>query len=315
MAAFRILSFDGGGIRGLLSAIVLEQLDERVSRWRARTNLLAGTSTGGIIALGLAKGLSPTDIRRLYYDQGETIFSDSFGDDVRDLFGLTGAEYGNRKLRRVLQRVFGETTLGELRSRVLIPSFDLDNQHADPSKRQWKPKFFHNIPGRDSDRDEHAYKVALYTSAAPTYFPSVDGYIDGGVVTNNPAMAALALTQDRRNNLRPRPDLADVALLSIGTGKNLSHISRKRLDWGYVQWGKPLIDLMLDGAVSVADYQCRQLLGERYHRLNYVFADEEKIGLDDHERRDDLVQIGEERMEAELDAAAAWLTQHWTQPT
>ena len=312
MADFRILSFDGGGIRGLLSAVILEQLDARVPDWRSGTDLLAGTSTGGIIALGLAKGLSPTDIRGLYYDKGSAIFSDNILDDVGDLFGLTGAEYGNKKLRRVLRHTFGEGTLGELRSKVLVPSFDLDNQHHDPDKRQWKPKFFHNLPGRDSDRDQLAYKVALYTSAAPTYFPSVDGFIDGGVVTNNPSMAALALTQDTRNNLRPRPKPADVALLSIGTGQNLSRISKKRLDWGYVQWGKPLIELILDGAVSVADYQCRQILGKRYHRINHVFANEDKIGLDDHERRDDLVRIGEEQMSAELDATAVWLRRHWT---
>ena len=87
-----------------------------------------------------------------------------------------------------LKNVLGSTLLGDLGKNVLVPAFDLDNESKDKTRRCWKPKFFHNFKGRDSDRDVSAYKVALYTSAAPTYFPSVDGYIDGGVVCLHPAI-------------------------------------------------------------------------------------------------------------------------------
>lgn len=311
MARFRILSLDGGGIRGLLSAVILQQLDLRVPGWRDEVGLIAGTSTGGIIALGLAKGMDPGELRDLYYHRGAFIFKDSFFDDLRDLGRIAGAEYGIGNLRKEVEKAFGKTRLQDLHHRVLITSFDLDNEHEDKNQRRWKPKFFHNFPGEDSDGSERAADVALYTSAAPTYFPSVDGYIDGGVVTNNPSMAALAQTQDDRLEGFDRPDLDDVVLLSVGTGQNLSRIAKKRVDWGYAQWAKPLVRLMLDGLVGVADFQCSQLLGGRYRRVNYTFPAGEEVGTDEHQRRDDLVRIGEITLSEELDRVADWLQTRW----
>ena len=313
MAPYRILSLDGGGIRGLLTAVLLEQLDRRVPGWRDSVDLIAGTSTGGIIALGLAKGLSPTDLRRLYYERGPNIFKDSFFDDLRDLGRIVGAEYGNKNLRGELEATLGRTRLQDLRHRVLISTFDLDSEAPDRMERRWKPKFFHNFPGDDSDGRDTAVNVAMYTSAAPTYFPSVDGYIDGGVVANNPAMAAVAQTQDARADIPNRPSLDDLVLLSIGTGQNLTRIPGRRHDWGYGQWAKPLIQLMLDGLVGVADYQCKQMLGARYRRLNFTFPPGREVATDGHEKRDYLVEIGERRMTRQLDLAAAWLEEKWIQ--
>lgn len=310
MSRFRILSLDGGGIRGLFTAALLQQLDRLVPGWRLSADLIAGTSTGGIIALGLAKGLPPQRLRALYYERGERIFRDSVMDDLRDLGRIIGAEYDNRVLRSELAEVFGRTRLQDLRHRVLITSFDLDNEASDPMKRRWKPKFFHNFPGQDSDGSRSVLDVALYTSAAPTYFPSVDGYVDGGVVANNPCMAALAQSQDRRALADP-PDLGDIVLLSLGTGSNLSRIPGGRHDWGYGQWAKPLIQLMLDGLVGVADYQCRQMLGERYLRLNYTFPPGHEVATDGYAHRDYLIEIAEERMGAQLAEAASWLRTHW----
>jgi hypothetical protein len=181
----------------------------------------------------------------------------------------------------VLKRVLGETTtLGQLGKKVLITTFDLDNEHPKKKKRTWKPKLFHNFPGPGNDRSASAVDVGLYTAAAPTYFPSVDGYIDGGVYANNPSMCALAQTQDERN-MDPVVDMKDVVLLSLGTGTSLFHIKGKTHDWGYVQWIKPLISLMLDGISGIADYQCSQMLRDRYHRLAPVFPPDVSIPMDD----------------------------------
>ncbi|QXD16119.1 patatin-like phospholipase family protein [Rhodocaloribacter litoris] len=311
MATFRILSLDGGGIRGLLTAVLLEQLDAAVPGWRRHTDLIAGTSTGGIIALGLAHGLSPTDLRALYYQKGKDIFYDTAFDDIRDLGRAVGAEYDNRYLRRELERIFGDATLSTLGQKVLIPAFDLDNEDPEPDKRTWKPKFFHNFGGRDSDGAVRVADVALYTSAAPTYFPTVDGYIDGGVIANNPSMAALAQTQDRRARIIGRPTVDDVVLLSIGTGTVHMVVKGERLDWGYTQWARPLVQILFEGVTGIADYQCRQLLGERYRRLNHVFRSTDEIELDDWKARDRLVQIGEETMKEEVAATARWLEKYW----
>jgi patatin-like phospholipase/acyl hydrolase len=308
MAVYRVLSFDGGGIRGVVTATLLERLGKAVPDLLSKVDMLAGTSTGGIIALGLARGLTPSDMKKLYVDEGKRIFDDSIWDDVIDLGRLRGAEYGNKKLRNILKKLFGvRTKLSHLRKRVVIPAFDLDNEHADPDKRTWKPKVFHNFPGKDSDGGMLAWKVGLYTSAAPTYFPSVDGYVDGGVYANNPGMIALTQTQDKRTHAAP-PDLSSVRLLSIGSGNSLTYIQGDRNDWGYAQWMKPIIALMTDGTMGIADYQCRGLLGGHYHRFAPTFPGGKSYPLDDIDGIPRMVAFAESLDTTET---VDWLKSNW----
>lgn len=310
---YRIVSIDGGGIRGLVPAVALERLAATpgLRRFLERTHLFAGTSTGGLLALGLAQGLSPAALRALYLDDGPAIFADRFLDDVRDLGKLVGADHDLGPLRRVVRRVFGDRTLGDLPKRVLIPTFDLDDGHDDPAARRWKPKLFHNFPGGDDgDLGEPVWKVALRTAAAPTYFPSYEGYVDGGVYANNPAMCALAQTRDPRCAGR-RPALDDVRLLSLSTGTVLEHVAGARHDWGYAQWARPLLALMLDGVAGIADYQCRQLLGDAgYHRLDPVFPPNRKVPLD-AAGPEDLAFLEAFARGVDLGATAAWLAARW----
>ncbi|HSM56679.1 MAG TPA: patatin-like phospholipase family protein [Candidatus Sulfomarinibacteraceae bacterium] len=306
MKPYRILTIDGGGIRGLLTCVILQRLQEAAPGWLDSVDLLAGTSTGGIIILGLAHGLTPTTLRNLYYEKGPVIFDDSWADDLVDLGKMIGADYDIEPLQEELEAILGDTRLGQLPKRVLVSAFDLDNEHPDPTRRHWKPKFFHNFPGIDSDADIPAYKVALYTSAAPTYFPTVDGFIDGGVAANNPSMAALTQTQDRRAEMIRRPALEEIVLLSLGTGQPSHFIEGARHDWGYAQWAKPLLNIMLDGASGIADYQCRQILGDRYHRLSPLLP--QPIELDQWQRRGDLVRLGER---LDLSDTIKWLEEQW----
>jgi hypothetical protein len=305
VTTYRILSLDGGGIRGLLTTVLLERLQEAVPGWLDQVELLAGTSTGGIIALGLAYGLSPRTLRNLYYEKGPQIFADTLLDDIADVGRLLGAEYSLGPLESLLRQVIGDTRLSELPRKVLISAFDLDNEATD-GQRRWKAKFFHNFPGSDSDGEMPVYKVALYTSAAPTYFPAVDGYIDGGVAANNPALAAVAQTQDRRSELEPRPALGEIVLLSLGTGILNQYVAGGELDWGYAQWARPLVNIMLNSSTGVTDFQCRQLLDERYHRLSPVLP--RPIGMDGWRHRRELIQVGER---TELQPTIEWLRQHW----
>lgn len=308
MATYRIMSLDGGGIRGLITVILLQRLslEQGLKDWLNHIDLVAGTSTGGLIALAIAKGLDLQVIRDLYEKKGRDVFDDSWLDDLMDLGTVIGSEYNNKKLTTELRKIMGNTTLGQLQRHVLIPSFDLDNEEKDPQKRSWKPKLFHNLPGQDNDDGWLAYKVGLYTSAAPTYFPSVDGFIDGGVFANNPSLCALAQTQDSRNTSRPA--LSEVVLFSLGTGTSLTYITRKNLDWGYAQWVKPLISLMLDGVGGIADYQCKQILGESYFRLAPNFPPGVSIPLDDVKRIPDMVTFA---MNIPLESTVAWLEANW----
>jgi patatin-like phospholipase/acyl hydrolase len=308
MPSYRILALDGGGIRGIVTLVLMQRLSEQIGSedWLESADLLAGTSTGGLIALGLARGIPLEELRQIYETEGGAIFDDSWLDDLRDLGKITGAEYSLKGLKRVLRRLFGSARLQHLRRRVLITSFDLDNQDPDPSRRTWKPKLFHNFPGPDSDGGRLAWKVGLATAAAPTYFPSCEGYVDGGVYANNPSMCALAQALDRRGR-RPAA-LDDIVLLSLGTGVSLTYITGRSVDWGYAQWARPIVSLMLDGVSGIADFQCRQILGSRYHRLAPVFPPNETYALDEWERVPEMIDFAEH---VDIRPAARFLRRAW----
>jgi patatin-like phospholipase/acyl hydrolase len=285
---YHILSLDGGGLRGVLTAKILERLEEAVPGFLDRVDLFAGTSTGGILALGLAAGLTPTEIGQLYKESSARVFADSVWDDVRDLGKLIGADYSNDTLKEAILERIGDITLDNLPRRVLISSFDLDNSPTTLDVlRTWKPKFFHNFPGSDSDGEEKVVDVALRTSAAPSYFPIYQGYVDGGVVVNNPSTCALV---QALNPEAGGQKLRSVCLLSIGTGATSKHIAEQDANWGLAQWARHLVSIMIEGGVSMADYQCRQLLGKRYMRINPVLP--APISLDDARQIPLLEEIG-----------------------
>ena len=310
MATYRVLSIDGGGIRGIVTTVMMQRLAATpgLEGFLDKADLIAGTSTGGLLALGIARGLGLEAIRDLYVNDGPEIFDDSWIDDLLDLGRLRGADYKTAPMRRVLKKVLGaDTTLGQLEKRVLITAFDLDNEAANERKRSWKPKLFHNFPGPGNDRSELAVDVGLYTAAAPTYFPSVDGYVDGGVYASNPAMCALAQTQDRRY-IDPPVALDEVVLLSLGTGTSLFYIKGKTHDWGYAQWIKPLISLMLDGVAGIADYQCGQMLRDRYHRLAPVFPPDVSIPMDGVKKIPYMIDFADN---LRLHKTVDWMKAHW----
>ncbi|HAJ72731.1 MAG TPA: hypothetical protein DCO68_11705 [Methylophilaceae bacterium] len=310
MAKYRILSLDGGGLRGLITVRLLQQLSQTSGQahWLDQVDLITGTSTGGILALGIAAGKPLEEMAGLYVNQGPKIFDDSIWDNIRDLGKTVGAEYSNKALKQTLNQIFGNTTLADLKKKVAIPTFDLDNEHPDSKKRTWKPKIFHNFAGNDSDGHQLLANVALYTSAAPTYFPSADGYIDGGVFANNPSMVALVQAISQRNIRAERANIDDIVLLSVGTGVSLSYIKGQSLDWGYAQWVKPLLNILMDGVAGISDYQAAQLLGERYQRLQVVFDSKETIEMDAVDKLKRMSQIGNTY---DISQTRQWLETYW----
>jgi len=298
MDKYRIISFDGGGIRGIYTLTLLRRLETAVPGLLQGVHFMAGTSTGSLIALGLASGLTIDEGISLYRRLGDDVFQDTLWDDLTDLFNLIGAEYSTEDRLEVLRDLFGEMTLAELQRRVLVPAFDLDaRQHG---LRHWKAKIFHNFPGPDSDGEELIVDVAMRSSAAPTYFPVYQGYIDGGVVANNPSMLALAQVMALPKEELP---LTSVRLLSLGTGRNLRYIPGDNMDWGMGQWALRIIPLMLEGVQGVADFQCRTILGDsRYHRLNPVLL--EPVEMDAVEKIERLVEMANE---VPLEKTVNWL--------
>lgn len=304
--SYRILTFDGGGICGLFTAIVLDRLSAQFPPLLRSCDLFAGTSTGGIIALCLAAGRPPSELATLYSTRGKEIFDDSVFDNILDLGKSVGADYGNKKLKRILtQEIFGQRKLRDLPSRVLVPAFDLDSI-GDDGRRTWKPKFFHNYPGNDSDGGELCADVALRTSAAPTFFPAYQGYIDGGVVANNPSMAAVATALDPRAG--KVKDIGDIVLLSISTGSDSKFIKGESLDWGWGQWARPLVSIMISGVMGVAHFQCKQILGVNYRRLDRIF--DRAAALDDCSPRA-IAYLREQANLVPIDDTVQWLRNVW----
>ena len=309
MAKYRILCLDGGGLRGLITARLLARLNThpQVAGWLSTVDLFAGTSTGGILALGLACGKTPEEICTVYKERGGVIFDDSIWDNLRDLGKTVGADYSSKGLKAELKTVFGDLKLRDIPRKVAIPTFDLDNEEV-AAKRTWKPKIFHNFQGADSDGEQLVAHIAQYTSSAPTYFPSADGYIDGGVYANNPSIVALAQAISRRNQPAERAALDEVVMLSLGTGVSLTYIKGQTLDWGYAQWAQPLINVLMDGVAGISDYQARQLLDDRYHRLQIVFQPNETIALDAVDKLDRMDEIATGHP---LQETVDWLRTTW----
>jgi len=231
---FRILAIDGGGIKGIFPAAFLSELEERylggdsIARY---FDLIAGTSTGGIIALGLGAGLTSAAIRDFYICQGREIFPPQrrlrrFMGTIRQCIRF---RYDSVALARALGKTFGRKTFGESKSRLCIPSFDGRHSEVYIFKTPHHPDY-------KLDSLEQMAKVAAATSAAPTFFrPLEDGgytFVDGGVWCNNPTMVGLvdALTCFAVQRWRIR-------ILSVGCGNNLYTVGpiRKQLG-GFLAW-------------------------------------------------------------------------------
>ncbi len=288
---YKILSIDGGGIRGILPARVLERLETHVPGIVQEFDLYAGSSTGAVLAAGFASGFDPRFMRQMYQGFGEQVFADSIWDDLRDLKYILGADYSIDNLKALLERVIGETTLGDLEKKVLIATFDLKDESRDPPR--WKPKFFHNYPDSRGDSQEKLVDVVIRSAAAPIYFPIYQGYIDGGVSAINPSMCALAQAFNE--------GFLDLRLLSLGTGNNPRWLDEQNGDWGVYQWGLNLVNLVMDGGSEVADYQCRQILKDQYFRLQPQLL--KPIGMDEWRSTDELLEIADA---IDLEPILAW---------
>ena len=299
-----ILSIDGGGMRGIIPALLLAEIERRTQKPISQLfNLIAGTSTGGILALGMVKpdahGLSAYSAQQgiaLYETQGERIFSRSIWHRIHAVDNATEERYPSQGIETVLDEYFGETRLKDALTDVLITSYEIERRMA---------FFFKSRKAKqDPAYDFPMKKVARATSAAPTYFepvkiesPGVNDYyalVDGGVHSNNPAMCALVEAKVAF------PDADDFLVVSLGTGETTRPILYDQAkDWGLVGWVRPLIEVMFDGMINTVDYQLRQLLpdregAQRYYRFQ-ARLDEKSGDLDntDHLTLRDLRLLAE----------------------
>lgn len=287
-----ILSVDGGGTRGVIPAQVLHRLAIEVATWGRRLHdsldHCAGTSTGALVAAGIACGMDAHEMVDLYVTKAARIFKDSVWDQIHDLGVLKGAQYDSEPLREVLLEVFGERTLGDIEKRVLFPTVGFDRfvQVNGGIARTIAMKYCHNWP-ESKDRSLPLVEVLRWSAAAPIYFPLVVGEIiddgqprrmpfaDGGLCNNNPADSAIAQALSKGI---PREE---IYCLSLGTGTNLFRIEapagKDTIDMGALDWikGGKLIHAMMDPGTGASDFRARAMLPDgHYHRVQTILAEE-----------------------------------------
>ena len=304
----RVLSIDGGGIRGIIPALVIAHLEQKTGQPASELfDLIVGTSTGGMLALALAlqgedgaPQFNATQMVKLYGVHGGEIFEQSLWRKLRSVGGVLEEAYSHEALERILNQYFGEHTLADCSLPTMVTSYDIQNRRTIFFK-SWHEDHGAILCG----------EAARATSAAPTYFePTTLSWVeesatlvDGGIFMNSPSVSAYA---EARKLFPDEP----IALLSLGTGELTRAIPYEAArTWGSALWVMSLLDCMFDGVSKAADHQMRLFLGEHYLRfqtpLHYASDD-----MDDASRGNirNLKQTAKELIEREAAALHRFLT-------
>lgn len=295
---FKILSLDGGGIRGAFTAAVLAEIESRLQRPIGDYfDLVAGTSTGGLIAAAVATGISTSTMVDFYRDKGREVFAPRpmyKPEKLRWRVGMpiarlamkktVGVEldevlqtkYESAPLQTAIHEVFGDQLVGEIsKCRIVIPAVDVTAGRTIVFKTP-------HLPGLTRDRHFRIADVLMATTAAPTYFPHAklgeDGaIIDGGLWANNPSLVAYTEAMKIRTSAKrdsdPQFEPEDIHILSIGTGEpRYSH--RPPGDGaGIGWWGPKVFDVASTSQSQGISFQLQYLLGDRYFRINFGLPD------------------------------------------
>jgi patatin-like phospholipase/acyl hydrolase len=293
----KVLSIDGGGIRGLIPALVLAEIERRTSRRIADlVDMIAGTSTGGILACALGKPdpLPASEIASLYVEEGPKIFDRSLLKQITSLGGYLDERYSDKGLVRALERYLGTTSMRDATLPLLLTTYDTEAREI------------HLLRSEGEHSGASMVDAAHATSAAPTYFEPVrlEGatLIDGGVFATNPALVAYA-------EVRGQLDL----LLSLGTGEHTRPLPYEKVkDWGQLEWARPVIDVVFDGGQDAVDLQLRALSPDGYVRLQTQLEkasdDLDDAGPDNLQRLREEAEALIQRETAVIDEVCARLT-------
>ncbi len=277
---YKILAIDGGGIRGIIPTMILAEIEKRTQKpIFSLFDLISGTSSGGILALGLTKPrlnleetdsspaaqYSAEDLLQIYLEYGAEIFYEPFWEQVlgqlEDIF--VQPKYSSDGREEIIRQYFGDTPLENNLKEVFVTSYDIEQRIPifftnKLEKQQTESKKFRKLCGGFTLTD-----AALATSATPTYFAphrvssshNTNGFytlVDGGVVANNPANLAILEAQISRQENKQVLNTEDILLLSLGTGSLTSVYPYDEVKkWGLLQWAKPLLNIVLDGGSEV----------------------------------------------------------------
>lgn len=293
MKTANVLAISGGGLRGILAASIIRKIENQIP-FIKNVDLFAGTSTGSIIAAGLASGkFTPEEIVDLYKVGGPKIFKRSIGDRLMSVFGLYKSKYSSKGLADFMRYVFGDLKIADVPKPILIPAMDLGD-----AKRGYKAKFFNNF--KDSENlNLKLSDVVIASCSGPTYFPAhtIDfgggdkrQFVDGGVIVNHPAVSSIASAIDPKGLAVP---LEGVRCLAITTG----YYPMSAMGWrerGIVGWVDDIFDLLTE-QLSTVDFQAAKLLtdskGSRYKLINPTLTKPLKFDSLESLKLDELASI------------------------
>jgi len=325
MTKVKILSIDGGGIRGIIPGKVLEYLEEKLreidnnpdGRLSDYFDLIAGTSTGGILTCTYLcpdpenpdrPKFEARDAVNLYTEKGAEIFTRSLWQKLKSVGGLIDEKHSASKIEQYFNEYFSDTKLSELLKPCLVTAYDTERRSA---------FFFTSHNAQKKGRDFLVKDVARATSAAPTYYEAAGinstsgifySLVDGGIFANNPTMCAYA--ESRKLDFRQisQPGAKDMLILSLGTGiVEEQYIYDSVKDWGLIEWLRPLIDMMMSGVSETVHHQLIQIFNSVGKEDNYLRI---TPGLGDASPEMDevsdsnitsLVEAGESAIEANQD--------------
>ena len=289
----RILAIDGGGIKGVFPASFLATLEDSLGQNPAEFfDLIAGTSTGGIIALGLGLGLSANAILQFYEEHGPDIFAGNRF--LRLLRHIGFSKYSGEPLQKALQSVFGERTLGESTKRLVIPSCNLDTGEV----HIWKTAHHVRL---ERDYKARAVDVALATTAAPSYFPTYrlaagTPLVDGGVWANNPMAVAVV---EAVGVLGWKRD--EISILGLGcTSTPLDVRWGQWYPSGWAYWGTKLVDVFMRAQSSGALGTAQHLVADRRNVVRVSPEVANRFDLDTVKEIKSLRGLGDSEARKEL---------------
>ena len=266
---FRILTIDGGGVRGIYPAHILASLTKVLGPLSAVFDLVAGTSTGSIIAGAVATGADLEHVTNLYESHAAQIFSPRLG----NLRGVVRSAYSSEPLRALLRSVFANATFADVKTRLMVIASDVSNGSVFVMKSPYLASFVR-------DADITLVDGICASCAAPTYFDPVrvKEYLlaDGGLWANNPSLVAYTEAVGKLHI-----PTADVRILSIGTGSGHQYYDvASAHGWGLATgWGRRLIDTIFNLQSVASSNMATLLLEDNYLRIS--FAETGALPLDD----------------------------------
>ena len=284
-----ILALDGGGIRGIVACVILERLMKRYPSLLSRVKFIAGTSNGSMIAMALACGYSIQTIRKMMELTCRYVFSEQ-----QSRYSLYTAKWSNQFLHLFCREVWKDVKMKDANVPCLVPSLLLDNK--DPTRRCIQTMTYNSL----IDKEELVSDVVMRSCAAPTYFPSWQGHVDGGFWSQSPADLALTHLVGK-----DATSLASVKVLSISTGYQPHYVEAEEHNYGTFQWLNQMIPTFWHGMTQKSSLICDNLIGDRYHRVDPCL--DKNYPLDAAEMVPELVKFA---TEIDLAETFAWIEKH-----